>query len=930
MMALDHLRTKLVLAVAAALTSIALFGIGTDTATAKSTVFSFSSAPSTTQAGGHPNVITTFSLGTRYNQEPVPCECNDPKDVTIHAPAGVIANPHALSVCSAAELATYTCSADSQVGLFVFWAISWIAVPMYQTTPQAGQGALLAFVVPNFGPVYTAVNARTGSDFGLDFQVRGITHQLTPPSFNQLFWGVPGLPEHDMLRFAPGEQAYGCNTNPFAAMTADIVPNDCGLVMAGGGGAEKAPISSSLPLIPFTQGPTNCSGPQTSSIEVVAYDHGVDLAEAPWPATTGCDKLSFNPSLAAAPTTTETDAASGLEVDLTVPQFQDANTPSPSALKSSTVTLPPGFSINPNTSDGKVTCSDAEANFGSEGPSSCPEFSKIGTTELSSSALPGPISGYAYLGEPKPGDRYRVILTASGFGTNLKIAGSVHLDPGSGQVVTVFDSLPQAPFQKFNLHFFGSERGILATPTQCGTYPVKATFKPWATELSDQTSTQFFTLDSGPAGRPCPDGPRPFSPSFAAGTEDNTAGRFTPFSLEVARPDGDQNVTGVNLALPPGFTAKLAGVQECPEIALTQLSALGYTGLGEQLSPACPAASQIGTVVAGAGAGSRPLFVPGRVYLAGPYKGAPLSVVVVIPAVAGSYDLGNVVIRSAVAVDPRTVQVTATSDTIPQILEGVLLRARFLQLALDRPGFTLNPTNCDPFSVRASISGDEGATSSPSAPFQVANCADLPYRPKLSIKLSGGVNRLGHPAIHAVFEAAGGEANSRAVSVTLPKGFLIDNSHIDTICTRVNFANETCPGGSLIGTAEVTTPLLDDPLKGSVYLRSSSHELPDLAIDLDGRFDIETAARVDSTKGRVRTTFESVPDAPISRIVVDLVGGHRGLLQNSERICRTKKKADTKMTGQNGVVSKAKTRLLTACSGSKRSKRNHRNGRAGR
>jgi hypothetical protein len=919
------IRLALLAAVAAA-----LLGVGATPAAAKSAIFSFTTAPSTTQAGSHPDVIATMELGNRMNQGPIPpCECNDPRDVTISTPPGVIANPHAVSECTAAELSTYACPPESQVGVVVLRIFSWAALPLYRTVPQSGQAALFVFLIPLNIPVpqYLAINARTGSDYGLDFKIQGISHAFAPPVLSTIFWGVPGDSSHDVLRFAPEEVAISCEANPTAAFTHNTVPSDCRLETKDGSPELKQPHVSSLPVVPFTQAPTTCVGPLSSTIETVAYDQEVQKASAPWPATTGCDKLSFDPSLSAAPTTNESDSASGLAVDLKVPQYQDPSTPSPSELRSSTVTLPEGFSINPNAADGKTTCSDQAANFENEEAAQCPEFSKVGTTVLDSSALPGPISGYIYLADSKAGDHYRILLTASGFGTNVKIAGSIHADPATGQLVTSFENLPQAPFQEFNLHFFGSERGLLATPTQCGTYAVHSTFKPWAAELSDQTATQFFNIETGPGGKPCPNGARPFNPAITAGVEDNTAGAHSPLIFTLSREDGDQNLSGLTVKTPPGFIASIKGIPYCPEAAISQLSVLGYSGIVEQQTPACPAASQVGTVAAGAGAGTRPLYVNGRVYLAGPYKGAPLSLVAVIPAVSGPYDLGTVAVRLAVNIDHQTAQVTTASDPLPQILEGVPLRARFVRIDLDRPGFALNPTNCDPSAVSADVTGDEGARVSRAAHFQVANCTDLPYSPGLSFKFSGGLNRRGHPAIRAELQARPGDANTRSVSVLLPDGLLLDQAHLATVCTRVAFAQEQCPGGALVGQAEVTSPLLDAPLTGSIYLRASSHNLPDLAFALHGQVNVEIVGRVDTVKGRFRATFESLPDVPLERVILSLPGGSRGLLQNSKGLCRDHKSAIAFFGAQNGGTLQRKVKLQTAChSSAKRERRHNRRG----
>jgi hypothetical protein len=904
---------------------------GTGSASGKAPVLSFTNTPSGSAAGGHPDVVTTFVLGNRFTQPPVPCECNDPKDILTHAPAGVVANPHVVSECTAAELATYSCSPDSQVGFFVLKIFDWDVFPLYRTVPQAGQGALFAFNLPAgvAVPQYVSVTGRTGGDYGLDFKVLGFTHALSPGSFANMFWGVPGAHAHDTVRFPPGVSSLRCSADPLASLQEDVVPGDCVAETPAAKIVAKEPVSSSLPVAPFVQAPTTCAGPLTSTVEVLAYDGETDTAQAPWPATTGCDKLSFNPSLAAAPTTTETDSASGLAVDIKVPQFQDPNTPSPSELRGGEVTLPEGFTINAGAADGKSACTDAQANFGNEEAAACPEFSKVGTTELDSSALPGPIPGYIYLGEPKPGDRYRIIVTASGFGTNVKYAGSVRPDPSTGRLITAFEDLPQSPFQEFDLHFFGSERGLLATPTQCGTYEVKTRFEPWAAELSDQTSVQFFNLTSGPGGKPCPNGPRPFAPALEAGVEDNTAAAHSPLIVQLSRQDGEQNLSGFAVRTPPGFSADLSGIPYCPEEAIASLGSLGHTALLEQASPACPATSQIGSAIAGAGAGTHPLYVGGRVYLAGPYKGAPLSLVVVVPALSGPYDLGVVAVRAALEVDPETAQVSAVSDALPQILEGISLRTRFIRVSLDRSGFALNPTNCEPLSVGAQVAGTEGALAEPSTRFQVANCVNLGFEPKLKFRFSGSTKRAGNPGLSTTLIPRGGDANFRSVRVILPKAELIDNEHIAGPCTRVQFAAEQCPPSSVLGRAKAESPLLDSALEGPVYLRSNpDRELPDVVADLHGQIHIVLVGHTDQVKNRIRSSFEDLPDVPVSGFSLRLAGGKTGILQSSESLCRKAQRAKVRFTGQNGKVTSTPIKVSVAGCKKKAAKRK-RQGRAG-
>lgn len=886
---------------------------------AASPIEEFTVTPSTAQAGGHPDIKFKIRVGNRATQGfNDPCFCNDPKDIIVNLPEGVIGNPHVTPKCSAAQFGAKDCPLDAQVGMIAVLIYdrppegAFLVAPIYNMEAPPGVAGLLEFEDPLFGePQYIEIKARTGSDYGLTTTSTGLERLAPIAEILQYMWGVPADPAHDLYRGYRALCQY-VEVEPFLDANEPIVGGTCG---------PPTPAPSSSPRAPFLSNPTACTGPLAASIETTSFDRGVAHGETAYPAITGCGQLTFNPSLSAKPTTTETDSASGLDVVLSVPQVQSASTPTPSQIRRTVVRLPKGFTINANAADGKTICRDAEASFGTEDPARCPEFSKIGTTEIDSSALPGPISGYLYLGEPKPGDRYRFILTADGFATHIKLPGSLVPDPATGQLTAVFDNLPQSPLTEFKLHIFGSERGVLATPTQCGTYAVETTFTPWAAGLSEQQATQFFTLDSAPGGAPCPSNPRPHKPMFAASSTGNTAGAHSPFALEVRRGDGEQNLAGLNVKTPPGFAATLRGVSYCPEAAIAQFNAPGYTGSAEQAGSLCPASSYIGSVVAGAGAGSRPLYVHGRAYLAGPYKADPLSLVVVVPAVSGPYDLGNVVIRAAIDVDPVTAQVTAISDPLPQILEGVVLRPRFIQVNLDRRQFTLNPTNCNPFAVEAAVFGDEGYLANTGSLYQVANCARLPYRPKLSLRMSGGVRRRGHPAIRAVLSSGAGESNTRRVSVLLPKGQLLDNSHIQTICTRVQFNADSCPSGSKLGTVEARTPILDEPLTGSAYLRASSNKLPDLALDLEGQVDFTAVGRIDSVNGRLRSIFESVPDIPLGTVVVRLEGGAKGLLQNSTSLCGKSPRAKVKMTGQSGAVQTFRPKIDVACGSKPRSKR---------
>jgi len=885
---------------------------------------------SSTQAGGHPDIELHISADNRsYNKAEKPpgqpCNaCQDPRDIITHLPTGFIGSPSQLPQCDLADFATNECSSDTQVGVFGLFGIFTpiyegelepigLYSPIYNLPPHPNEAALLGFVAPivQFGG-QISINARTESDYGLDAASYSIFHLLPIPTIDLWFWGVPASPIHDKARM-PQPLPFACFGLPTdQTQPVSFFP------------ACHPPVSSSAPLKPFLNNPTSCDEPLFAGLEVAYYDNTLLKALDDWPSTTGCDQLSFNPSLSAVPTTTQADAPSGMEAQLSVPQSQSPTVPSPSEIRATKVTLPPGFTINSNAADGKTACTDAEGAFGTRKEAHCPETSKIGTATLDTAALPAPIDGGIYLGEPLPGNRYRIFLTADGFATHVKLAGDVRPDPRTGQLEISFEDLPQAPFQLFTLHFFGSERGTLATPSQCGKYPVEAEFQPWDAMLPPQVSTSYFTIDSGPNGGPCPDGPRPFAPDVKGGVVDNTAGAFSEFGFRLRRRDGEQDLSSLTVSPPPGFLASLRGIPYCPEAALSKLTTAGYTGLSELEDPACPDASRVGSITAGTGAGSRPLYSPGDVYLAGPYKGAPVSLAVVIPAVSGPYDLGNVLVRTAIHVDPVEARVTAVADSLPEVVEGIPLRNRSLMVNLDRPDFTINPTNCDPFSIETRSVGDEGAVADTSSHFQVANCGNLGFNPTLDLRLVGGLKQRGHPAIQAGLQGIKSDANIRSVQVTLPKGELLDNAHIGTVCTRVEFANETCPDGSLIGTAEATTPLLDQPLKGPVYLRSSTHRLPDIVVVLKGQFEIVLAGRVDAVKGALRTTFSTVPDAPVSSFTLNVAGGSRGLLINSESLCTKTKRAKVRMVGQNGATLGRRVRLHVNCNSSASRRKRHR------
>jgi hypothetical protein len=927
--------SALLVGCAAALALIALAHTGK--AQAQVPIYGFDASTTTTQAGGHPDVGIRVEVGTFATDGVEECFCNAIRDITVNTPAGLIGVPQNIAQCTASDLTDNICPTDSQVGVVAVRLFAPLDVggayfvqPLYNMVPKPGELALLATPAPLIQtPIYTTISSRTESDYGLEFKTFGLPKLVPPNEITQITWGVPADHIHDLQRWNRESQSKSASCyegSPLPALFANEWPEEvCGY-------GKPGPNSAIAPPTPFLLNPTSCEGPLTATLDTSGYENGREHASAPYPETTGCDQLGFNPSLSADPTTEEADSPSGLNVDLKVPQSLSPSASSPSEIRGTTVTLPQGLSIDPNVANGKSSCTDQEARFGTREQASCPEYAKIGTLTIDSSSLPAPLSGSIYLGQPLPGNRYRIFLIADGFSLHIKLEGVATPDPQTGRLTVSFKNLPQTPFQEFDLHFFGAEQGLLATPTQCGQYEVSAEFEPWDEALPNQSSRQFFNINRGPGGSACPSEPRTFRPQMVAGITDNTGGAHTTFSLDLTRHDGEQNLSAVDVATPPGFSGTLAGIPYCSDSAITAAASDAASGLAQQLTPSCPAGSQVGESGALAGAGSRPVSFPGKVYLAGPYKGAPLSLAVITPALAGPYDLGNVVIRVAIDIDPSDAHITAVSDQLPLVVGGIPLRLREVTVLLNRPNFALNPTNCAQFAIEAKVSGSEGATGSIVNPFQVANCGALPYSPKLSLHLNGGVERRGHPAIHALYSTTSGEANTRVVSVALPNSEQLDNAHIGNICTNVQFKAGNCPASSVLGSAEADTPLLSDPLRGKVYLRANpGGELPNLVADLRGQIDIQLVGTIDTVhRGALRTTFKTVPDAPVSRFKLDLAGGSKGLVINGTSLCGVAKKAVTKLIGQNGAVLSRRTPLRAACSGKAKHRRHHRRHSRGR
>jgi hypothetical protein len=869
-------------------------------ALAEEQINSFETTSSDSRAGGHPDLTTSFTLDEPGVQQAA-------MNVIFNAPEGVFGNINAVTNCIPSFFALDKCPPNSQVGLITVYAnysgnqnFLLGTAPLYDVSPQADQTALIEFNVPTLNiPISIPVTVRTGTDYGLRFKVSDIT-QLTPlSSVSLIIWGFPASELHNAQRFpagSPGEPA-GCP----------------GLADAS---CNASPTKPSIPNQPFTDNPTHCSGePLVTELAVETYQDPGNFSHAlsSYPEIEECERETFKPLLQGRPTVDETDSAAGMDLNLSAKQFEGFAA-SPSEIKSAVVTFPEGLTINPDAADGQSACSDAQANFGTEGPAECPDNAKIGTLSIGSPTLDGRLKGSLYFGEPKPGDQYRIFMVFDGFGMHAKLVGSVRPDPVTGQITTHFEDLPQVPFEDFDIHLFASDRGLVATPTHCTVYDLSGRFFPWNETLPDQLSVQHFGLTNGPHGAGCPGAVRPFQPRLEAGTSNPNAGAFSNFHLKLDRDDGDQFLGDLNFRMPPGFTGDLRGISYCPESAI--LAAAQKLGRSELASPSCPASSQIGTTNVAAGPGGHPFHAIGKMYLAGPFKGAPLSLAAVTPALAGPYDYGVVVVRVALHIDPLTAQVSAISDTVPSIIGGVPIRMRSIAVSIDKPNFTINPTNCSSFSVDSQGIGDQGTVADFSSPFTAVNCTSLPFKPSMTVRQLGprkDTRRSRNPRMRFELRTRNGDANIRSLSVTLPKAFAIDQRHLGNICSRAQLAAESCAGRQPIGTVETRTPLLDQPLTGPAYAVSGFGKLPRLAFILEGQVRLIPQAESSSKNGKLTTVVPVIPDAPIGYFKLDLLGGKQGYLVNTRSLCAAPPKVEIAYTAQNGKETTQKVATKTAC-----------------
>jgi hypothetical protein len=914
-----------------------------------------------TRAGSHPfQFTTTVALnqgpikGPSINNRPNVAAAGLVKDNHNKFPPGFVGNPQPVPTCSLAQFLSTSpgsnpeenkCPPQSAIGVASVTAyepanVGYITVtqPLFNLEPYSGEPARFGFyVTPDLAPVPVILDAslRSGAgegalpgqseDYGISVSSINITQLAGLINARVTVWGTPGDPRHDNSR------GWGC-------------------IYEARGVKHHSLCNSSEEEHPpaFLTLPTSCAGPMQGSTEVSSWPEpqafDTLLPSEALPTLEGCNHLPFSPTIDGEPTSDSATSPTGFNFDLNVQNEGLTNTKglAASELQKAVVTLPQGFTTNPSVAEGLAACSLAEFHATTiQAGTGCSEESKIGSAEIESPVVRQTVKGSLFVAQQR-NNPYDNLLTLylvfknQELGVLVKQALKVVPDPVTGQITTEVDNIPQLPFSKFRLSFRQGQRSPLITPPACGTYATRAELYSYAEPSVALHEESSFRITGGPEGQPCPSGGLPpFHPVLEAGTQSNAAGTYSPFYVHMTRKDSEQEITHFSIKLPPGVVGKLAGIPFCPDAAIAAAKAREHEGGGQEElnSPSCSTASEVGHTLVGSGVGNVLAYAPGKMYLAGPYHGSALSLVSITAAKVGPFDLGTVVVRFALRINPETAEVfvdATGSDPIPHIVDGIPVHLRDIRAYVDRPNFVLNPTGCNKTSTASTVLGSglnfaSEADDRPitvSSPFQAADCAALAFKPKLALRLIGGTTRGSHPALRASLKMNGiGEAAISRAQVTLPHSEFLENAHIKTICTRVQFnqgnvPGEKCPAASIYGHAKATTPILSDPVEGPVFLRSSEHKLPDLVAALhNGEINVNLVGRIDSVKGGgIRTTFESVPDAPVSTFVLAMQGGGKGLLVNSTNLCKGTHKAEVNFTAHNGKIADTRPAIEANCS----------------
>ncbi|HET9677228.1 MAG TPA: hypothetical protein VFP21_06975 [Solirubrobacterales bacterium] len=861
-----------------------------------------------TVAGSHPYDMTARIAFDEKGTGPY--TEGDLRNLRISLPPGLIENPDALPKCSVASFHTArtspfenslsgeNCFATTQIGTVTvhssYGGGSVRTFGVFNLSPAPGVPAQFGFAPYGVPIVFSAGLRGTAGEYGIDLEARNFTQAFAFSELELTIWGTPWGVSHN------GERGNCLNEAepefPWAK-------------------CSVGPPVAQEPKAYLTM-PAACTGPLQFTASAVSWEGASSVSSASAPALQQCDSLAFDPHPAGQLTNPRTTSPSGYEFNLAADNatLLEPSRRVPSQVRDAVVTLPPGVTINPSVGAGLGACApaqyEAETAFSPPG-AGCPNNSKIGDFTVSTPLFEQRLEGAIYLAAPYQnpfGSLLAVYLVAksSARGVLVKVAGRIEPDPATGQLTATFEDLPQLPYSDLSVHFREGQRAPLVSPSSCGAAVTRIALTPWLGALGVRESETATQVAAGIGGGACPSGTPPFAPQATGGTINSAAGAYSPFYLHLTRSDAEQEITTYSATLPVGLLGKIAGIPYCSDAAIA--AAEQRSGAAELAGPSCPAASQIGRTSAGFGVGSALAYAPGRLYLAGPYRGSAFSVVAIDSALIGPFDLGVIVVRSAIRVDPVTAQVSidsAGSDPIPHIRNGVPLHLRDIRVYIDRSETTVNPTSCEAQTFSSALTGSSapfadpfGASATPSVRFQPFGCGSLGFKPKLGFTLRGGDRRGDFPSLRATLVPRPGDANLSSVSVNLPPSLFLEQSRVRAICTRVQLAAEACPKEADYGHAWVRTPLLAEPMRGPVYLVASANRVPDLLFDLHGQgIAIRVQGRIDSRHGGIRVRFDTVPDAPVTKFAMTMPGGKRGILVNSEFLCARPQRAAVRMVG---------------------------------
>jgi len=909
-----------------------------------------------TVAGTHPYQLDLglgFNLGGEFEGNPsVPSPDGNLRDLRIDLPPGFLLNPRALDRCSLTafntprvspfvqSLSGENCSDRTQVGTLELQSSRDGGVTrrfgLFNLAPPPGVAAQIG-ASPFGTPIVFDIDIRTNAtgSYALSLEAGDVPQSLNLTRLDLALWGIPWNASHNGQRgncLNEAEPGF-----PWAKCSVGDPTN-----------------SNSTPLAYLTL-PTSCLGPLSFAVTANAWQEPTRLSTSALNrdsggtpvSQNGCQGFSYAPSVNGFLTSTKASSASGFNFRLSNdnPQLTIPGKQLPAQTRTAVVELPPEVTINPSMAAGVVGCTPAqlaaENAFAPQGEA-CPNGSKIGEFSLFSPLFEESIEGAIYVAQPDdpattaPGAEnpfdtmigIYLVAKSPERGILVKVGGKLVPDDATARVTATFADLPQLPYTSLNVDFRTGQRAPLITPPACGAAITTIDLTPWSGPGAKHTTTNS-QITSGIGNGPCPNGTMaPFNPEVVTGGVNSNVNSYTPYYVRLSREDTDQEITSYSLVLPEGITGKLAGIPFCPDL------------MSEAPTPSCPDASQVGRTVVGYGVGFALTHATGRIYLAGPYHGAPLSLVAINSAKVGPFDLGTISTRFAFQIDPYTAQLrldASASDPIPHILSGVALHLRDIRVYMDRDEFTHNPSSCAPSTLVSTLTGSGASFATPaddssvtvSKHFQLLNCLTLGFRPKLGLRLRGPSRRGAFPSLRATFAARGPkDSNLKRIEVAMPHSLFLAQNHIRSICTRVQFNGGRCPAGSIYGKAVAHTPLFDTPLRGNVYLRSSSNRLPDLVADLySGSIRIIIEGKISpSGTGGIRAFFDNLPDQPLNRFTMTLNGGRRGLLTNTANICNNPPLAEVRALGQNNRGAIFTTTLRGQCG--KKKKHQKRGGHA--